>query len=143
MRRRFFVPGVSDIMGRMDVYLTRQALLQVEALTRISDRSEGILCGHRRAQRFFVEYILPIPGVTSAPPERMESLRGLLQESLLGYFRIGAGPDEAATGQDPGSVGRVFLEVHPREGKTPELAASMVDFDGAFRLQPLKIKKER
>ncbi len=126
----------------MDVYLSRQALLQIEALSLISPASEGILCGHKKGQRFFVENILSAVGVFAAPPERMRRLQDLLQESFLGFFSLDLSEEKGDGVLGPSSVGKVFLDIRSRTEKKPTMSASVFDYDGTFRLLPVKIKKE-
>ena len=129
-------------MKPMDVYLSHQALLQIEALSLISPGSEGILCGHKKGQRFFVENILSAPGVFSAPPERLHRLQGLLQELFLGFFSFDPQKEKNRGMLCPGLVGKVILDINSRPEKRPSLSALVIDYDGTFRLLPLKIKKE-
>jgi hypothetical protein len=126
----------------MDIYLTRRALLQIEALTIISEGGEGILCGHKRGGRYFVEDVLSVQGVFAATPERMGRLRDLLQESFLGYFILDRREDRSGDLLGPGAVGKVLLDIRSRPEKKPSLTASVFDYDGAFRLLPIKIRKE-
>lgn len=126
----------------MDVYLSRGALLQLEALRLISDKGQGILNGHKRGQRFFVEHILPIEGTLSLSPERLRSLQDLLRESFLGFFSFDSGESQEQREWGPAYVGKVILGIDSRPGSKPRFRASVIDFDGAFRLLPLKIRKE-
>ncbi|MGB2906401.1 MAG: hypothetical protein WBB73_04830 [Candidatus Aminicenantaceae bacterium] len=125
----------------MDVYLSRQALLQMEALAVISDEGEGILLGHKQGQRCFVENILPAQGVFSAVPERLRRLQDLLQDSFLGFFSLDSKEVKIGAVMGPASVGKVFLDIHSRPEKKPSFSASVIEYDGTFRLLPVKINK--
>jgi hypothetical protein len=127
----------------MDVYLSRQALHQFEALNVMSAGKEGILDGHKRGQRFLVEHILPIEGALSPSPESLRRLQDFFQESFLGFFSFDSGKSQDQRAWGPAYVGKVFLEIVSRPGSKPLYRASVIEFDGAFRLLPLKIKKER
>ncbi|MFA9453128.1 MAG: hypothetical protein ACERK6_04360 [Candidatus Aminicenantaceae bacterium] len=126
----------------MDVYLSRLAQLQLEALSVISDEGGGILYGHNQGHRFFVENVLPAQGVFSAAPERLRRLQDLLQDSFLGFFSLNSGEDKSESVMGPASVGKVFLVVHNRPEKKSGFSASVIEYDGTFRLLPVKIKKE-
>ena len=137
----FCEPCVSVIMRRMDVYLSRQALLQLEAMSVISGEGEGILYGHKQGHRFFVENVLPAQGVFSSAPERLRRLQDLLQDSFLGFFSLDSREVKMEDVMGPTSVGKVFLDVRSRPEKKPSFSASIIEYDGTFRLLPVKIKK--
>jgi len=137
----FCEPCVSDIIRAMDVYLSRQALLQLEAMSVISDEGEGILYGHKQGHRFFVENVLPAQGVFSSAPERLRRLQDLLQSSFLGFFSLDSGEVKMGDVMGPAFVGKVFLDIRSRPEKKPSFSASIIDYDGTFRLLPVKIKK--
>jgi hypothetical protein len=126
----------------MDVYLSRQAMLQLEALDVMSAGKEGILSGHKRGQRFFVEYILQMEGTPSLSSERLRPLQNLLQESFLGFFCFDSRESREQREWGPNHMGKVFLEIDSRPGSKPRFRASVIDFDGTFRLLPVKVRKE-
>ena len=126
----------------MDVYLSRQAMLQLEALNVMSAGKEGILSGHKRGQRFFVEYILQMEGMPSLASERLRPLQDLLKESFLGFFSFDPGDSREQREWGPGHMGKIFLEIDNRPGSKPRFRASVIDFDGTFRLLPVKVRKE-
>jgi hypothetical protein len=125
----------------MDVYLSREALEELEALRAFTAKGEGILRGHKRGQRFFVEHILPIPGVVSASEAKLRHVQDIYSEAFLGFFSTDPGPAKKAKAQTPGTVGKVLLEIGSREEEKPVWRAFLFDFDGEFRLVPIKIKK--
>jgi hypothetical protein len=108
----------------------------------ISDGGEGILCGHKQGHRYFVENVLSSQGILALTPDRMKRLQDLLQGSFLGYFVIDPEEDKTGALLGPGAVGKVFLDIRSRPEKKPGLTASVFDYDGTFRLLPIKIKKE-
>jgi hypothetical protein len=125
----------------MDVYLSREALQELEALRILAGRGEGILRGHRRGQRFFVEHILPIPGAVSASKAKLRQIQDFYPEAFLGFFCTDPGAAKKKKVQIPQTVGKVFLEISSRETEKPVWQAHLIDYDGSFRLAPLKILK--
>ena len=125
----------------MDVYLSRNALIQLETLRILSERGEGLLNGHKRGRRHFVEHILPAGGALSASPEILRRLQDLLQESFLGFFIFDSGENQRQVTWGPSAMGKVFLEIVGPPGSKPRFRASVIDFDGTFRLVPLRIIK--
>jgi hypothetical protein len=126
----------------MDVYLTRRALQQLEALGAMSAGKEGILNGHKRGQRFFVEHILQMEGTLPPSPENPRFLHDHFRGSFLGFFSFDSGGSREQREWGPAQVGKVFLEIDGRPGSKPRYRASLIDFDGTFRLLPVKVKKE-
>ena len=129
-------------MRPMDVYLSRQAMQQLEALNVMSAGKEGILSGHKRGSRFFVEYILQMEGTLYSSSESLRPLQDLLKESFLGFFSFDARESRERGEWGPGHMGKVFLEIERRPGLKPRFRAAVIDFDGTFRLLPIKVKKE-
>ena len=129
-------------MRAMDVYLSRQAMLQLEALDVMAAGKEGLLNGHKRGYRFFVQHILPAEGSLSLSPERLRRLQDLLQDSFLGFFSFDVEDSREQREWGPNHMGKVLLEIDSRPGKKPRFRASVIDFDGTFRLLPIKVRKE-
>ncbi|MFC2141595.1 hypothetical protein ACFLR7_01520 [Acidobacteriota bacterium] len=129
-------------MMPMDVYLSRQAMQQLEALNVMSAGKEGILSGHKRGQRFFVENILQMEGTLSPSPDSLRPLQDLLQESFLGFFSFDSHESREQREWGPNHMGKVFLEIDSRPDSKPHIRAAVIDFDGTFRLQPITVRKE-
>lgn len=129
-------------MMPMDVYLSRQAMLQLEVLNVMSAGREGIMSGHKRGQRFFVEHILQMEGTLSLSPDSLRPMQDLLQGSFLGFFIFDTGENQGQKEWGPGHMGKVLLEIESRPGSKPRFRASVIDFDGTFRLLPIKVRKE-
>lgn len=125
----------------MDVYLSRDALQELEALQTLAGKGEGILRGHRRGQRFFVEHILPIPRIVSASEAKLRQVQDIFPEAFVGFFCTDPGPGKKANALGPQTMGKVFLEIDSREAERPVWQAFLIDYDGVFRLVPIKILK--
>jgi len=129
-------------MKFMDVYLSRRALLEIEALRIITKQGQGILNGHKRGQRFFVEHILQMGSTLSASHEKLRRLKDLLRESFLGFFSFDSGETREQREWGPSYMGKVFLEIESRPGSKPRFRAFVIDFDGTFKLRPVKVRQE-
>ena len=123
----------------MDVYLSREAQQELEATRILAGKGEGILRGHRMGQRFFVEHILMIPGIVSGPKARLHKIQDIFPEGFLGFFCTDPGQAQKTKAQAPQTVGKVLLEISFRDAERPVWTAHLIDYDGAFRLVPLKI----
>jgi hypothetical protein len=129
----------SDIIRRVDVFITRDASLDIKALSvlRPGPPAWGFLVGHKRGHRVFVERLFPACSAALPPPaERLDELDRLLGRRVVGLFAVrpGAGLKKSLLG--PYFYGRVFLDVRfPKSG--PVVRPFVVEFDRAFFLAPV------
>ncbi len=127
----------------MDVYLSREALLQLQAVGIFSLRAEGLLIGHKRGHRYFVESILAVPRALAASSVKRQSLKALLEDSFLGHFCFMDAKAGLKRALVPGLVGTVLLEVGFDPAKKSKFKAYAVEFDGVYRLSPIKVKQAK
>jgi hypothetical protein len=127
----------------MDVYLTREALLQLQAVDIFSRRGEGLLIGHKRGHRFFVEYVLAVPRALTASAAKRQRVKALLEDSFLGHFCFAEAEAYLKRALVPGLVGTVLLVVDHNPAQKSMFKAYTVEFDGTYRLAPLNVKLAR
>ncbi len=127
----------------MDVYISRNAQIQLEAILLLSPEAQGILGGHKQGQRFFVENIAAIPGTLRLPVEKHTQLQDLLQETFLGYFSTHPMKDHEKKLLGPAVMGKIFLEVRTLPDQKNAFQAYVIDYDGTFLLTSIKTKKEK
>ncbi len=132
----------------MDVFLAEDARLFLAGLSAGPARSRprGLLLGHRRGPRYFVEQVFPAAPGFAFRPEELRRLDALFGDRILGYFAIGAAASIRRRVLRPESVGRLLLLVAFRPGRPPAAKAHLVDFDGRFKLVRLpaaRVPEER
>jgi hypothetical protein len=121
----------------MDVFLGAEARRALDGLRLIAGRTRpaGLLLGHRRGPRYFVEGIFtagPDFGFSPAAVRRLDALFG---GRVLGFFAFRPGAPTRRALLRPSAVGRVFIAV----GGRGAMSAAAIDFDGRFLLRRLPL----
>lgn len=121
---------------RVDVFLAEEAQLFLAGLNSGPARSRprGLLLGHVRGPRFFVEQVFPAaPGFAFRPAE-LRRLSGLFGDRVLGYFAFDSAAALRPRILRPEAVGRILVTLASGPGRPPAATAYLVDFDGRFKL---------
>lgn len=123
----------------MDAYLSQEAYQSLTALNLISSSSssDGLLIGHKRGHRFFVEKIFPsLPGFFPSL-KKYHELDQLFNGKLLGFFSFN--PDEKKIKKilAPFACGKLFLEISSNQQKKMTIKSYVVDYDNEFFLLPV------
>ncbi|MBM3285325.1 MAG: hypothetical protein FJY81_05580 [Candidatus Aminicenantes bacterium] len=130
----------------MDVYLSEEALLFLEgqALDSAAGRG-GLLLGHKRGPRFFVEKAFPCRSGFFLSPANFWALDRHFRGKIIGFYAFGPGPKKKSGFFRPFACGKVYLEVRPGQKKM-RLKPSVIEYKDAFFLQPVALcsaSKER
>jgi hypothetical protein len=126
----------------MDVYLSDEALLflRAEMLTAPGRRPSGLLLGHTRARRFFVERVYPCPQRAFARQPGYWALERLFGGKIIGFYSSGPAKEKAPALYQPFAFNKLWLELEASAGAVrPELKPFLVEYDGSFSLRPLAI----
>ncbi|MBM3310083.1 MAG: hypothetical protein FJY80_01090 [Candidatus Aminicenantes bacterium] len=129
----------------MDVYIAREAEKEIAALGLFGEGkgSLGLLLGHTRGKRFFVEGLFVAPGRDWPSLDGLYALDRLFEGRVIGFFAFRPGGPAARALLAPQAVGKAYLEIsRARRTGTFKLAASAVDFDGRFKFVPLPLRRE-
>lgn len=127
----------------MDVFLAADARLFLAGLNAGPARSRprGLLLGHLRGPRFFVEQVFPAaPGFAFRPAE-IRRLNALFGDRVLGYFAFDGAASLRRRVLRPEAVGRLLITLASRPGRAPAPTAHIVDFDGRFKLVRLPVAR--
>lgn len=125
----------------MDVFLTREAWLDVEALRVIKPKSSawGFCLGHKRGYRFFVEKLFFAGNSGHLSPRHAESLRSLWDGRIIGFFGLKAGTGFKRSLLHPAFFGWLYLDIR-MSTNGPGVQASVIEFDGSFNLSPISLE---
>lgn len=129
----------------MDAYLSRGALQDLKALSLLSSssNSDGILIGHIRGHRYFVEKAFPSQRGFIASAKNYFDLDQLFDGKLIGFYSFQ--PDQKNTKKIlvPFAYGKLFLQVRSsfREGIT--IKSFVIDFDGKFYFSPIRLNNQK
>lgn len=126
----------------MDARLSREALLHLQALNLASSSSssEGLLLGHKRGHRYFVEKVLPTQTGFFTSVKQYFDLDQLFDGKIIGFFSFRPEQKKMTKILAPFAYGKLFLEIHARSKKKVEIKPFIIDFDKKFFLSPVKPK---
>jgi hypothetical protein len=133
----------------MDVYLGEQARRYLSAQTLEISRGEttGLLLGHLRGPRFFVEQIYPCRLGPNLGIQKYRALCRIFEDKIIGFYSSGRRAGEGKPKFPPFAVNKLYLEFAPHPGKGLTLRPAVLEYTGSFRLvsiplAPLPKEKE-
>lgn len=126
----------------MDAYLSQEAYQSLTALSLISSssNSDGILIGHKRGHRYFIEKILPTLKGFFPSIEKYFVMNQLFDDKLLGFFSFE--PDEKKIKKilAPFACGKLFLRIHLNKSKKMTIKPFIINYEKDFFLSPILLK---
>lgn len=122
----------------MDVYLTEEVwqYLRAQALESPRRRACGLLLGHRRGGRFFVERVYPCSSGPFPSARKYRVLDGIFEGKIIGFYSSGRRAGPAARKLPPFSYNKLYLEFDPHPEKGLILRPAVVEYSDAFHLVP-------
>lgn len=128
----------------MDAFLAREAGQALEALSAVSSAAhlKGCLLGHKRGGRVMIEKVLPVPAGFDPTPENIVRLDRIFRGRVVGFFA----PRGSSLKKDllqPIACGRLFVSVQPRRHGGLGLTSFLIEYDGRFALNPVKLVREK
>ena len=129
----------------MDVYLSKEArrYLSAQALETSRGKTGGVLLGHRRGPRFFVERVYPCPLRPFLSVEKYYALSRIFDDKIIGFYSSGGRKEKIQQKLQPFAVNKLYLEFdrHRRKGLT--LRPAVIDYNGSFHLVPVALAPPR
>jgi len=125
----------------MDVFLTEEARRHLLAQTlKLSRRKvRGLLLGHRRGGRFFVEGISPFSFPLFPGARTYRALDGIFKGRIIGFYRSGRLSRAEAEKSPPFAYNKLVLEVNRDPRKRLILKPAVVEYSGSFSLIPVAL----
>ncbi len=122
----------------MDVYLTEEAWqhLRAQALESPRRKTGGLLLGHRRGGRFFVETIYPCSFGPFPSARKYWALDGVFEGKIIGFYYSGRRLGSAARKWPPFSTNKLYLKFDPHPKKGLTLRPAVIEYSGSFHLVP-------
>lgn len=134
---------VFDIIEGMDVYLSEEArrFLDAQALELSRRRVAGLLLGHRRGQRFFIESVYPCSLQPLLSLKQYHALSRIFNDRIIGFYASGKMAKKSGRKIPPFAVNKLFLELdsHPRKGLA--LRPAVVEYSGSFEFVPVALAR--
>ena len=129
----------------MDAYLSKEALqtLSAQALLPINKRSDGLLIGHKRGPRFFVEKVIPTQKGFFPSLEKYFALNRHYDDKVLGFFSFQ--PDEKKLKKilAPFAFGKLLLKVRVDSRGNITVDPFVIDYEKDFHLNPIPFKSSQ
>lgn len=128
----------------MDAYLSREAYRSFEALSLIGPHRnpDGLLIGHKRGHRYFVERVFPALKNFSSFPQNYFDLDYLFSGRLIGFFSFKPEQRRIKKVLAPFAYGKLFLKIHQQKKKM-SIHSFIIDYEGEFFLSPVRLKTEK
>jgi len=125
----------------VDAFLSVDAGRALRALSEYpaAKGASGLLIGHKRAGRFFVESALPAPAGFKPGPENFPALNEIFGGRIIGFFIAGTGPAAWKPFLQPLACGRLLLEIGWGKSKSGAYRAFAVDYDRRFTTAPIAL----
>lgn len=126
----------------MDAYLSQEALSRLKACLLLAGRSTaaGFLLGHKRGHRIFVESVFPTNKGFFTSFRKFREAEAALSGKVVGFFSSGKNSKDERKLLQPFTLGKLYLEILAFSEDKVEMLPSLIDFDGAFTLVPLKLR---
>ena len=126
----------------MDAYLSREAyhfLLGLN-LTSSKPNADGLLIGHKRGHRFFVEKIFATQKGFYSSLKNYFALDKHFGGKLIGFFAYGADAKRIKKILLPFAFGQLFLNIHPTKKKKMTIKSYIIDYKRDFFLSPVDLR---
>lgn len=125
-------------MQAMDAYLSREAQQFLTASGLISHHSSGLLLGHLRGHRFFVEQAFPFPINSPLSLKKLLQLHQHFQDRIIGFFSFQSNDKNLDRFMTPLALGKLFLQIDFQE--TMVFRPFRIEYADKFFLDPIKLK---
>ncbi|MFQ6069139.1 MAG: hypothetical protein ACE5LC_01280 [Candidatus Aminicenantales bacterium] len=125
----------------MDAFLTKEAYQSLCGLHTISSPAQvdGLLFGHKRGERYYVEKIIPTQKGFFSSLESFIQGERLFEEEPIGFFSFHCGKKKLEKILKPFAYGRLFFEIKKGPKKRMEIKSFTIDFDKDFFLTSVKL----
>ena len=126
----------------MDAYLSLEAYRLIQALSLGFSKSEsdGLVLGHKRGHRYFVEKIFPTQEGFFPSLKRYHDLDEFFEGKILGFFSSRTDEQKLKKILAPFAYRKLVLQINLQESKKIRIKAYTVDFDNEFFLSPVRLK---
>jgi hypothetical protein len=125
----------------MDVYLSSDATCSLKGLFFLFSHSDGILIGHKRGQRFYVEKIFPTGEDFSLTVDKYSELSHIFENRIIGFFSFSSTGTKIKKILEPFAFGKLFLEICSDKENKLRIKPFTVEYKNDFFLSKIKLSK--
>jgi len=129
----------------MDAYLSREAyhFFQGLNLTSLKPNTDGLLIGHKRGHRFFVEKAFPTKKGFYSSLENYFALDEHYGGKLIGFFTYEVDEKKIKKILLPFACGQLFFDIHLTKKKKMTIKSYIIDYKRDFFLSPVDLKSPK
>jgi len=126
----------------MDAYLSREAyhLLLGLNLSSSKPNMDGLLIGHKRGNRFFVENIFPTKKGFYSSLKNYFALDEHFGGKLIGFFTYEADEKKIRKILSPFAFGQLFFDLRLTKKKKMIIKSFIIDYNQDFFLSPVDLR---
>lgn len=127
----------------MDAYLSREAYTSLKALSLVKGNQDGLLLGHMRGHRYFIEKIFPTQKGFFSSQKQYLSLNQLFGDRVIGFFSFE--PEEGKTKKIlvPLTQGKLYMSIFPQNNGALDIRSYRLDYKDRFFLLPIRLKTSK
>lgn len=129
----------------MDAYISKEAHQTLAALSLIfsESNSDGLLIGHKRGHRYFVEKIFPTLKGFFPSQEKYLAMNELFEEKILGFYSFSKDEEKNKKILKPFAHGKLFLQIRLNKNKKMTIKSYVIDYKNEFFLSPIHLKSNK
>lgn len=129
----------------MDAYLSQEAYQTLTALSLISAQSssDGLLIGHIRGHRYFVEKIFPTLKGFFPSREKYFAMNELFEEKIIGFYSFTKDEKKIKKILTPFTHGKLFLQIRLNKNKKMTIKSYVIEYEDEFFLSPIHLKSKK
>ena len=129
----------------MDAFLSKEAFQMLLALSLISStsNSDGLLIGHKRGHRFFVEKIFSSSKGFFPSLKKYYALNQAFDTKILGFFSFQTDDKKVKKILAPFAYGKLFLQININKQKKMAFKSYIIDYEKKFFLSPIQLKSTK
>jgi hypothetical protein len=124
----------------MDAYLSEEAYTSLAALNIVRGDHDGLLLGHMRGHRYFVEKIFATQKGFFTSQDQFLSLNRHFGDRVLGFFSFNPDERKAKKILTPFAQGKLYLSIHSQADAKLDIQTYRIDYKDHFYLSPLRLK---
>lgn len=125
----------------MDAYISQKASKELLAALLLHSEKEnaGFLIGHKRGHRYFIENIIHSLSNILVAEKVFFTLNDLFTDRVIGFFSLSSNKTTRSTFFNPVGVGKILIEIQPRENRIFKLDSFQIDYEDGYKLKPIEL----
>ncbi|MFW6131554.1 MAG: hypothetical protein ACOC5F_03040 [Candidatus Aminicenantaceae bacterium] len=132
----------------MDIFLSRKVQQSLSALNLLYHSSDepipdGMLIGHKRTHRFFLEKIFPSQKGFFPYEQTLHECNQIFKGKIMGFYSFHTTEEKVEKLLCPIACGKVFLQIDPKKESTMSFTSYIIDYKDKFFLNRISLTVEK